>query len=183
MVPYNLKASVKGFMINVNILQTRVFLTYALHMAYSAIDFGTSNAVIAADIGGGTSDFSLVRIGPQRMGKMDRKRDAFAHHGVHVAGTDIDRRVELAAILQEAGYRSLDTEGHEIPNGAYFELASWQLINSLYTPKRQAELRLMRHLYRNPVHHDRLMRVVKRRLGHALAASAEQAKIAIAAGG
>lgn len=41
----------------------------------------------------------------------------------------------------------------------------------------------MRQLYRNPVHHDRLMRVVKRRLGHALAAIAEQAKIAIAAGG
>lgn len=49
------------------------------------------------------------------MGKMDRKQDVFAHHGVHVAGTDIDRRVELAAILQEAGYRSLDTEGREIP--------------------------------------------------------------------
>ena len=88
-----------------------------------------------------------------------------------------------AAILREAGYRSLDTEGREIPNRAYFDLATWHLINSLYTPKRHTELRLMRHLYRSPVHHERLMRVVNRRLGHALAASAERAKIAIAAGG
>jgi hypothetical chaperone protein len=84
---------------------------------------------------------------------------------------------------ERPGYSSLDTEGREIPNRAYFDLATWHLINSLYTPKRQTELRLMRHLYRNPVHHDRLMRVVDRRLGHALAASAERAKIAIAAGG
>jgi hypothetical protein len=70
-----------------------------------------------------------------------------------------------------------------ISNRPYFDLSTWHLINSLYTPKRQAELRLMRHLYRNPVHHDRLMRVVDRRLGHALAASAERAKIVIAARG
>ncbi|TCK94966.1 putative chaperone protein [Paraburkholderia sp. BL9I2N2] len=144
---------------------------------------GEEKIVLVADIGGGTSDFSMVRVGPQRMSRMDRKEDVLAHHGVHVAGTDVDRRVELAAILREAGYRSLDTEGREIPNRAYFDLATWHLINSLYTPKRQTELRLMRHLYRNPVHHDRLMRVVDRRLGHALAASAERAKIAIAAGG
>lgn len=139
--------------------------------------------VLVADIGGGTSDFSLVRVGPQRMQRLDRKEDVLAHYGVHVAGTDFDRRVELATILRELGFQSLDPEGREVPNRVYFDLATWHLINTVYPPKRVAELRLMRHLYRDVRHHERLMRVVERRLGHALAARAEEAKIGVAAGG
>ena len=139
--------------------------------------------VLVADIGGGTSDFSLVRVGPQRMHRLERKDDVLAHHGVHVAGTDFDRRVELATILRELGYQTFDPEGREIPNRVYFDLATWHLINTVYSPKRVSELSLMRHLYPNPRHHDRLMRVVERHLGHALAAHAEEAKIGVAAGG
>jgi hypothetical chaperone protein len=139
--------------------------------------------VLVADIGGGTSDFSLVRVGPERVKRVERKDDVLAHHGVHVAGTDFDRRVELATILRELGYQTLDPEGREIPNRVYFDLATWHLINTVYAPKRVSELVLMRHLFSNIRHHDRLMRMVDRRLGHALAAHAEEAKIGVAAGG
>ena len=139
--------------------------------------------VLVADIGGGTSDFSLVRVGPARMKRVERKDDVLAHHGVHVAGTDFDRRVELVTILRELGYQTLDPEGREIPNRVYFDLATWHLINTVYAPKRVSELALMRHLFTNIRHHDRLLRVVDRRLGHALAAHAEEAKIGVAAGG
>jgi hypothetical chaperone protein len=139
--------------------------------------------VLVADIGGGTSDFSLVRVGPDRMKRVERKDDVLAHHGVHVAGTDFDRRVELATILRELGYQSLDPQGREIPNRIYFDLATWHLINTVYTPKRVSELALMRHLFVETRHHDRLMRVVEQRFGHALAAHAEEAKIGVAAGG
>jgi hypothetical chaperone protein len=139
--------------------------------------------VLVADIGGGTSDFSLVRVGPQRMHRLDRKDDVLAHHGVHVAGTDYDRRVSLSTILRELGYQTLDPEGREIPNRVYFDLATWHLINTVYTPKRTTELKLMRHLYLDARHHDRLMRVVEQRLGHALAARGEEAKIGVSAGG
>ncbi|MDR5737407.1 Hsp70 family protein [Caballeronia sp. LZ016] len=139
--------------------------------------------VLVADIGGGTSDFSLVRVGPERARRLDRKSDVLAHHGVHVAGTDFDRRVELATILRQLGYQALDPQGREVPNRVYFDLATWHLINTVYAPKRVGELRLMRHLYVEPRHHDRLMRVVDRRLGHALTAHAEEAKIDVSAGG
>jgi len=56
--------------------------------------------VLVADIGGGTSDFSVVRIGPGRAARADRKADILANHGVHIAGTDFDRRIELAAICR-----------------------------------------------------------------------------------
>ncbi|RKP45760.1 Hsp70 family protein [Pararobbsia silviterrae] len=139
--------------------------------------------VLVADIGGGTSDFSLVRVGPERAKHLNRKSDVLAHHGVHVAGTDYDKRVELEGVLTRFGYKSLDPSGKEVPNRIYYDLATWHLINTVYTPRRAGEFALLRHLYADPAYHRRLMAVIERRLGHALAARAEDAKIAVSAGG
>ena len=144
--------------------------------------------VLVADIGGGTSDFSLVRVGPQRRGRVDRRDDILANHGVHVAGTDFDRRLELAAILPAMGYRSLGPAkgaeaAREVPSAVYFDLATWHLINTVYAPQRVAELRRMKSWYADARHHQRLMQVLELHLGHALAAAAEQAKIEVAVTG
>ncbi len=144
--------------------------------------------VLVADIGGGTSDFSVVRVGPQRAARLERKDDILANHGVHIAGTDFDRRVELAAILPEFGYGAYGPSiagapPREVPSGIYFDLATWHLINTVYNPARVAELRGMRGFYAETLHHDRLMTVLDERLGHELAARAEAAKIAVAEGG
>ena len=143
--------------------------------------------VLVADIGGGTSDFSVVRVGPRRAQRLERKDDILANHGVHLAGTDFDRRVSLATIQRELGYGSLgparaDAPPREVPSAVYFDLATWHLINTVYAPQRVAELRAMRGFYADPSQHRRLMTVVQQRLGHALAALAEQAKIDVAGG-
>jgi hypothetical chaperone protein len=144
--------------------------------------------VLVADIGGGTSDFSLVRVGPARMAKLDRKADILANHGVHIAGTDFDRRVELASILPLFGYGALGPEqdgapAREVPSAVYFDLATWHLINTVYNPQRVFELRGMRSFYADPAQHRRLMTVVNEHFGHDLVARAESAKIAVAGGG
>ncbi len=144
--------------------------------------------VLVADIGGGTSDFSIVRVGPARIARTDRRDDILASHGVHAAGTDFDRRIELAAILPQYGYGAYGPSvagapAREVPSRVYFDLATWHLINTVYGPGRVAELRGMRGFYADPAHHERLMVVVTERLGHELAARAEQAKIDVADGG
>ncbi|MGI4816103.1 MAG: Hsp70 family protein [Janthinobacterium lividum] len=139
--------------------------------------------VMVADIGGGTSDFSLIRLGPQRARRLERRDDVLAHGGVHLAGTDFDKRVALASTMRELGYGSLDVAGREVPNRLYFDLATWHLINTVYTARRIAEFDAMRHDYREPIYHARSMRVLEQCLGHALAASAEAAKIAVSNGG
>ena len=149
--------------------------------------------VLVADIGGGTSDFSLVRVGPERAGAADRKGDILANHGVHVAGTDFDRRIELAAMLPLLGYRSFGPGAfgrvadagtvREVPSAVYFDLATWHLINTLYSPQRLAEIRALKPFYADAAHHRRLLTVVTERLGHELVARAEAAKIAVAGGG
>jgi hypothetical chaperone protein len=141
--------------------------------------------VLVADIGGGTSDFSLVRVGPSRRGRVERRDDILGNHGVHLAGTDFDRHVELAAIMPLLGYRTLrparpGESPREVPSAVYFDLATWHLINTVYAPARLTELRGMRTWYAEPRHHARLLTTVEQRLGHALAAAAEQAKIDVA---
>jgi hypothetical chaperone protein len=157
----------------------------------AAFDFESQadreQVVLVADIGGGTSDFSLVRVGPDRMARLDRRNDILASHGIHIAGTDFDRHIELAGLLREFGYRSLgpDKPGQpakEVPSGIYFDLATWHLINTCYSPLRVAEWRGMKSWFAEPRHHARLMTVLEDRLGHELAARAEGAKIAISAG-
>ena len=144
--------------------------------------------VLVADIGGGTSDFSLVRVGPKLAGKRERKDDILANHGVHIAGTDFDRRVELASVLPLLGYGAFgaataSAPAREVPSGVYFDLAAWHLINTVYNPQRVAELRGMRSFYADPGQHRRLMTVIANRLGHELLGRAEIAKIAVADGG
>ena len=151
--------------------------------------------VLVADIGGGTSDFSLVRVGPERSrnrhGHAERRDDILANHGVHLAGTDFDRHVELAAVLPLLGYRSRRPprkgepagSGAEVPSSVYFDLASWHLINTVYAPQRVAEWRRMADWFADKRHHARLMTTLNERLGHGLAAAAEQAKIDVATTG
>ncbi|MBP6902451.1 MAG: Hsp70 family protein [Burkholderiaceae bacterium] len=136
--------------------------------------------VLVADIGGGTSDFSLVRVGPARRERVDRADDILANHGVHIAGTDFDRHLELAAILPLCGYKGLGPNGREVPSKVYFDLATWHLINTCYLPQRVGELARMKSFYADLGQHARLMTVLREHLGHGLIARAEAAKIAVA---
>jgi hypothetical chaperone protein len=144
--------------------------------------------VIVADIGGGTSDFSVVRVGPERRARADRRTDILASHGVHIAGTDFDRRVELARVMPALGYGAFgpkrgDRAPLEVPSRIYFDLATWHLINTVYRPQRMMEVAATRDDYADPRHHARLMATLRHRLGHALAGLAEDAKIAVSQGG
>ena len=139
--------------------------------------------VLVADIGGGTSDFSVVRASAAAHGDADRRADVLANHGVHLAGTDFDRAINLATIMPVLGYGGDGPGGMPVPSKIYFDLATWHLINTTYTPSRVAELRLMRRMYDDQRAHQRLMRVLEQHRGHELAARAEAAKIEVSDAG
>jgi len=138
--------------------------------------------VLVADIGGGTSDFSIVRVG-SALRKNNRLDNILANHGVHVAGTDFDQAVNIAAIMPSLGLGSLGPASQyhrRVPSKIYFDLATWHLINTVYSHNRRIELREMRVMYADKVAYERLSAVVTKRLGHQLAAKAEDAKINVA---
>ncbi len=156
-------------------------ITFQFEPIAAALDFEShlqdEQVVLVVDVGGGTSDFSLVRVGPLRRDRVDRKDDILANHGIHIAGTDFDRRIELRQILPACGYASQGPAGREVPSKIYFDLATWHLINTTYTSARLLELSQMKGFYADVRHHQRLLRILTQRLGHALIARAEAAKI------
>ncbi len=139
--------------------------------------------VLVADIGGGTSDFSVVRASAAAHNRTDRRVDILANHGLHVAGTDFDRAVNLSTIMPVLGYNGMGRGGLAVPSKIYFDLATWHLVNTTYTPNRIIELRLMRHMYADQRAHQRLLSVLTQQRGHDLTARAEAAKIAVSSTG
>ena len=135
--------------------------------------------VLIADIGGGTSDFSVLRASAAAHARADRRADILANYGVHMAGTDFDRAVNLATIMPLLGLGGSGPGDLPVPSKIYFDLATWHLINTTYAPRRIAELRSMRSMYLDERAHGRLMRVLGQQRGHDLAARAESAKIEV----
>ena len=133
--------------------------------------------VLIVDIGGGTSDFTVVRLGPERMGRPDRAADVLATSGVHIGGTDFDQRLNLERVMPEFGFRHKDARGREVPSKVFFELSSWHLINWLYAAKAVRQAKELRSSYADTRLHDRLMTVLEERHGHRIASAVEEAKI------
>lgn len=137
--------------------------------------------VLIVDIGGGTSDFSLVRLSPERARQIERRNDILANGGVHIGGTDFDRALSLAAVMPQLGYKTLLASGIEMPSSYYFNLATWHTINFAYA---RGVLPGLQDLYRSARERDkidRLIRLINQRAGHWLALQVEEAKIALSA--
>jgi hypothetical chaperone protein len=135
---------------------------------------------LIADIGGGTSDFSVVRVGPNFRTRSDRGRDVLATAGVHVGGTDFDADFSLAAVMPELGHGTqLTLKNLSMPNALYCELADWATINFAYTPKNLRETLELAAIAAEPRKVARLANMLRDRLGHRLAFAVEDAKIAL----
>jgi hypothetical chaperone protein len=137
---------------------------------------------LVADIGGGTSDFSVVRVSPQRRLAADRKADILACSGVHIGGTDFDRLLSLARLMPLLGFRTrMKTKSMEVPSWYYHDLSTWHRVNALYDHKVLPDMRRVRRDAVEPGKLDHLIDVVKLRKGHELLGRVEDAKIALSA--
>ena len=135
---------------------------------------------LIADIGGGTSDFSIVRLGPDRRRSQDRASDILANDGIRIGGTDFDRLLSLKSAMPHLGYQStMKKRGLLAPNGYFTDLSTWAKINFLYTPKIMAELRQVQRESARPDLIARLVHVLEDHLGHRLAMLVERAKIGL----
>ncbi|WP_237154672.1 Hsp70 family protein [Oryzibacter oryziterrae] len=136
---------------------------------------------LIADIGGGTSDFSLVRLGPERAKRPERAADVLANDGVHIGGTDFDRTLSLGTVMPLLGFRTkMRANGLDVPSTYFHNLATWSAINRLYEPKVHRELYEVERDAAQPELIRRLAHVVDDERGHSLAIAVEGAKITTA---
>ncbi|PUE46018.1 Hsp70 family protein [Limnohabitans sp. 2KL-51] len=156
-------------------------VSFQLEPIAAALDYEQrltkESTVLVVDLGGGTSDFTVVRLGPDRRQQADRSADILATSGVHIGGTDYDRQLNLAQVMPLLGYRHLGPEQREVPSRVFFDLATWHLIHWQYQPRAIAHAKTLLSNYSNPRLHERLMQVLSERHGHLMAHEVEQAKI------
>ncbi len=149
----------------------------ALHYEQSVT---AEELVLIVDIGGGTSDFSIVRVSPERACAADRAGDILANDGIRVGGTDFDRLLSLTEVLPNLGYLAPTKGGAgTMPRHYYLDLATWHRINFLYTQRVALDLKALRADADRPELMDRMIKVVAGRHGHALAMAVEAAKIVL----
>ena len=130
--------------------------------------------IVVADFGGGTTDFSVVRVGPDRS-------DVLANGGIGVSGDAFDARV-IDAVVSPAlgrGTRYRDELGGEAPVPAwlYGHLRRWHYLSFL---KEESTMRLLERVAHGalaPNQFRKLVRVVEDDLGLVLHRSVEGAKV------
>jgi len=159
-------------------------VTFQFEPIAAALDYerqiASEEIALIADIGGGTSDFSVLRLGPQRHGKADRSADILGNDGVRIGGTDFDQKLSLGVVMPLFGFGSaMKRPGLDVPSRYFHDLATWSNINRMYEPSVTAELRQVRQEAREPALLDRLLRVVEEQRGHTLLMEIEEAKIAL----
>ncbi|MEO7127865.1 MAG: Hsp70 family protein, partial [Rhodoferax sp.] len=154
---------------------------FQLEPIAAAFDFErrvtTETTVLVVDIGGGTSDFSVIRVGPQRMSHADRSRDVLASAGTHIGGTDFDQLLSLRHVMPLLGLGHLGPGGREVPSSVFFNLSTWHLIHALYSRKSLHAARELKSLFADAALHTRLMRALSHREGHRILSHVEAAKI------
>jgi len=137
--------------------------------------------IVVADFGGGTTDFSVIRVGP-RADPADPAA-VLASAGLGVSGDAFDARVIDAVVAPALGrgtsYR--DEMGAEapVPSGLYSKLRRWHHLSFLKSPET---LRLLARIEQGalaPQLIDRLVRVVHDDLGLHLHRAVEAAKVGL----
>ena len=135
---------------------------------------------LIVDLGGGTSDFSVVRVSPERARASDRSADILATAGVHVGGTDFDRLLSMAKVMPELGLGTMTKDGkRHLPVAPYHDLSTWHRINRLYNAQALRDLRGTRREAQSAERVDTMIELIEDRLGHRLIGAVEAAKIAL----
>ena len=152
----------------------------------AGLDFEKSLAdnktVLVVDIGGGTTDCAMVRMGPEYLTKEDRRNDFLAHTGERVGGNDLDIQIAGKHFMPLFGMDSLLKTGLPMPTQLYWnaittnDVSAIATFNSMETRHQINQLRLDAA---QPKLIERFLRMREEKHNYHIVRSAEEAKIAL----
>lgn len=138
--------------------------------------------VLVVDIGGGTTDCSLLLMGPQWHHRADRESSLLGHSGCRVGGNDLDIALAFKNLMPRLGM------GGETEKGIALPILPWWNAVAINDVPAQSEFyssatgRLLDTLVRDAREPDQvalLRKVWRQRLSYRLVRSAEECKIAL----
>jgi hypothetical chaperone protein len=154
----------------------------AAALAYEA-QIARDETVLVADLGGGTSDFTVMRVGPSQRELRDRRPSILASRGVPVAGDKIDGEIVRVALLPSLGlgtdYLAL-TDRAVVPHWIFLRLLQWNHVSFLKSKETLEFLRLVHRTSSDRAAIGRLIELVDADQGYLLFRAVERAKRALA---
>lgn len=138
--------------------------------------------VLVIDIGGGTTDCSLLRMGPQRRGAANRDADLLGHTGMRLGGNDLDIRLAVQALMPSCGLDGLNVRGLPMPHSLFWDamaINDLQAQGRFYADATARQLQVLMREARQPEQLARLAWIRQHRQTHHLVWEAEQLKMAL----
>ncbi|CUB05851.1 molecular chaperone [Marinomonas fungiae] len=150
----------------------------------AGLDFERSlekdQTVLVVDIGGGTSDCAMVRMGPSYRERLDRANDFLSYTGERVGGNDLDIQLAGRQIMPLFGMGAELKTGLPMPTQLYWnavttnDVTAQAIFNSLETKQQMDQLRLDMV---KPILMDRFKTLREHKHNFHIVKDAEEAKI------
>ncbi|MCU0430289.1 MAG: Hsp70 family protein [Cytophagaceae bacterium] len=137
--------------------------------------------VLVADFGGGTTDFTLVELNPERRHSKDRQKDIRATGGIYIGGDSFD-----AAFMWEKGtpyfgrgveYESMPGKILTVPRVFFDNICSWESMNFYNSQKAQLDLKKYYSYSKENPKLKNLITLTEHNLGYSIFQSIEKTKI------
>jgi hypothetical chaperone protein len=139
--------------------------------------------ILIGDFGGGTSDFSLLRVGPEVRRRGRTPEDLLGNSGVGLAGDAFDARIIRKLVSPALGSnseaRSLNKLLPAVPAWIYANLERWHYLSFLRTNNVREILKSARIRALEPEKIEALIAIVDEDLGYQLHQSVQQVKFAL----
>jgi hypothetical chaperone protein len=138
--------------------------------------------VLVVDIGGGTTDCSLLLMGPQWHNRQDRETSLLGHSGCRVGGNDLDIALAFKNLMPLLGMGGQTEKGIALPILPWWNAVAINDVPAQTDFYSAANGRLLNDLVRDAREADKvalLQKVWKQRLSYRLVRSAEESKIAL----
>ncbi len=151
----------------------------AAALAYEA-SLTRDELVLVADFGAGTSDLTLMWLGPSRRGQRDRRVDVVASSGVYVGGDRFDAAIMKHKLLPFFGQGSTYEVGFKkmpIPTYVLGRLLSWNEMSLIREKSTRELIDMMLKTSDNKPAIEALHDLVMYNLGYRLYRAIEKAKV------
>ena len=151
----------------------------AAAFAYEAM-LDREELILIGDFGGGTSDFSLLRVGPEVRRRGRRPEDLLGNSGVGLAGDAFDARIVRKLVSPALGSnseaRSLNKILPAVPAWIYSHLEHWHYLSFLRTNNVREILKSARVRALEPEKIQALIAVIEGDLGYQLHQAVQKVK-------
>ncbi len=139
--------------------------------------------VLVADFGGGTTDFSLIRLRPESINSKNRSQDMIAKGGIYIGGDSFDADIMWHKGTPHfgKGIKEQTQPGKwiDLPLSYFLNICSWEKMNFLDTMRWKESLKRSYFLTGNDYRIKNLQTLIEKNLGYKLFQAIEFSKITL----